>query len=67
MGETTPTETTPTATEASLPPGHVGGPNLPVAAIGDPVKGEQLCGRRRASTVIPSTERAARTDRLSTR
>ena len=42
MSEATPAQTGLTATEASLPAGHVGGPNLPVAAIGDPVKGEQL-------------------------
>lgn len=38
----TPTETAVTATEASLPPDHVGGPNLSVAAIGDPAKGADL-------------------------
>jgi len=47
VANTTPSGTAVTATQASVPPGHVGGPNLQVAAIGDPVKGAQLFETKR--------------------
>ena len=57
-----------TATQtASVPAGHMGGPNLAVSAIGDPAKGAELFESKGCSTAIPSTARAAKMHRRSTR
>jgi Cytochrome c len=42
MANASPSGVPTTQTETSVPSGHVGGPNLPVAAIGDPLNGAQL-------------------------